>query len=101
MGREESGTLWATCVEALAEEMGERVTARRGRRSGAWPAGLTDREVEVIRTLARGLSSRQMAEALFVSESTLRHHLEHIYDKLGVTTRTAAVLFAMEQGLLA
>jgi HD-GYP domain-containing protein (c-di-GMP phosphodiesterase class II) len=65
-----------------------------------WPKGLTDREVEVLRLAARGLSRRETAERLFVSESTVRTHLEHIYAKVGVSSRAAATLFAVEYGLL-
>ena len=65
-----------------------------------WPAGLTDREVDVLRAAARGLNRKQMAEALVISEATVRHHLEHIYDKTGARTRVAAILFAMENDLL-
>jgi HD-GYP domain-containing protein (c-di-GMP phosphodiesterase class II)/DNA-binding CsgD family transcriptional regulator len=66
----------------------------------AWPAGLTDREVELLRLLARGLGRRQLAQTLFLSEHTVRHHLEHIYAKLGVSTRVGAALFAVEHDLL-
>jgi DNA-binding CsgD family transcriptional regulator len=61
---------------------------------------LTDREVEVLRLLATGASRRTMAIRLAVSEHTIRHHLEHIYDKIDVHTRVEATLFAIEQGLL-
>jgi DNA-binding NarL/FixJ family response regulator len=50
--------------------------------------------------LAQGLSRRQVADALFLSEHTVRHHLEHIYNKVGVSTRVAATLFAVEHDLL-
>jgi putative nucleotidyltransferase with HDIG domain len=63
-----------------------------------WPAGLTEREVEILHLIAKGLSRRQMAKALYLSENTVRHHLEHIYSKIGVSTRVAAALFAMENG---
>jgi HD-GYP domain-containing protein (c-di-GMP phosphodiesterase class II)/DNA-binding CsgD family transcriptional regulator len=66
-----------------------------------WPAGLTDREVEVLRLLATGASRRDMAERLSVSEHTIRHHLEHIYTKLDVRTRVEATLFALEHNLIA
>jgi DNA-binding CsgD family transcriptional regulator len=65
-----------------------------------WPAGLTDREVEILRLLAGGCSRREIAAALVLSEHTVRHHLEHIYDKVGVSTRVAATLFAVEHRLL-
>ena len=101
MRREQPGPLWEMAVGALAEEL--QVTphpAYVAHRRHCWPAGLTNREVEVLRVLSRGLSTRHIADRLHISESTVRHHLEHIYDKAGVTTRTAATLFAMEQGLL-
>jgi HD-GYP domain-containing protein (c-di-GMP phosphodiesterase class II)/DNA-binding CsgD family transcriptional regulator len=66
-----------------------------------WPAGLTDREVEVLRLLATGASRRDMAQRLTVSEHTIRHHLEHIYAKLDVRTRVEATLFALEHNLIA
>jgi DNA-binding NarL/FixJ family response regulator len=69
------------------------------RQRGAWPAGLTDREVEVLRQVARGNTNRQVAEALHISEETARNHVKHIYEKVGVSTRAGAALFAMEQGL--
>ena len=65
-----------------------------------WPAGLTDREVEVLRLAAKGLSRRQIGERLNITEGTVRSHLEHIYGKIGVSNRSAASLFAMEHGLL-
>lgn len=75
--------------------------ARPRRRAGAWPAGLSDREVEILRLLARGAGRREIAGQLVLSEHTVRHHLEHIYNKIGVSTRVAAALFAVERGLLA
>jgi DNA-binding NarL/FixJ family response regulator len=56
--------------------------------------------VELLRLLARGLSRREVAEKVFLSEHTIRRHLEHIYDKIGVRTRVAATLFAVEHDLL-
>ena len=58
------------------------------------PASLTAREREIIRHVARGLTNREIAEQLVVSTNTVRSHLDHIYDKLGVHTRTAAVAAA-------
>lgn len=68
----------------------------RGKASG----GLTERELEVLGLLVRGLSNRQMADALFVSPKTVDHHVQHIYDKLGVSTRVGATLFALQHGLV-
>ena len=64
------------------------------------PAGLTDREVEVLRLIARGRVNKQVAAALGISAKTVGHHIEHIYAKAGVATRAGATLFAMEHGLL-
>jgi DNA-binding NarL/FixJ family response regulator len=56
--------------------------------------------VEVLRLLARGLSNPQIAQALVVSPRTAEHHVQHIYAKIGVSTRAGAALFAMQHGLL-
>ena len=61
---------------------------------------LSDREIEVLAHVARGATNRQIAAALFVSEATVKTHLVHVFDKLGVDDRTAAVMRAMERGLL-
>lgn len=103
--RAEGGTgLDRDVLEALARELGEGpATGTRGSRSPArqkWPAGLTDREVEILRLLARGLGRKQLARELVLSEHTVRHHMEHVYNKLGVSTRVGATLFAVEHDLL-
>ena len=64
------------------------------------PAGLTDREVEVLRLIARGYANKQAAAKLGIATKTVGHHVEHIYAKAGVATRAGATLFAMEHGLL-
>jgi HD-GYP domain-containing protein (c-di-GMP phosphodiesterase class II) len=64
------------------------------------PGGLSDREVEVLRLLARGRTNRQMAEELFISPKTVGRHVENIYAKIGVSTRAGAAVYAMEQRLL-
>jgi HD-GYP domain-containing protein (c-di-GMP phosphodiesterase class II)/DNA-binding CsgD family transcriptional regulator len=89
--------------EALAEELrapGSPAPSRRKVRAAVWPAGLTNREVEIMRLLAKGLSRQEMAKQLVVSEHTIRSHLEHMYGKLGVSTRVGATLFAVEHDLL-
>ncbi len=98
-------------------ELGEMV-ARARSRSGRWtpcsrrpgrrrssvrqghPAGLTDREVEVLRLVAQGRTNKEIAEALVVTEKTAGHHVEHIYAKAGVSTRVGAALFAMRHDLV-
>jgi HD-GYP domain-containing protein (c-di-GMP phosphodiesterase class II) len=64
------------------------------------PAGLTDRQIEVLRLIAEGLSNRQIAERLVVSTRTAEHHVQDVYLKLGTSSRAAAALFAVEHELL-
>jgi HD-GYP domain-containing protein (c-di-GMP phosphodiesterase class II) len=66
----------------------------------AWPRGLTDREVEVLRLLARGRSTKEIASALEISPRTAQHHVIHIYRKIDRNSRAGAALFATEHGLL-
>ena len=81
-------------VSAVLEAAGRRPERR------SWPAGLTDREVQVLRPLVRGLSMAQIGRELNISSSTVHTHVAHIYEKAGVSTRAAAAIFAMENGLL-
>jgi len=89
------GRLDAEAVNAVLGVAGHRV----GRRA-VLPSGLTRREADVLVQLARGLSNPEIAEALTISRKTVSSHLEHIYTKIGVTTRTEAALFAMRTGLV-
>jgi DNA-binding NarL/FixJ family response regulator len=66
----------------------------------AWPGGLTAREVEVLGLLARGHSTRDIAQRLVVTPKTAANHVEHIYAKLGVSSRAAATLYATQHGLV-
>ena len=65
------------------------------------PAGLTDREAQVVGLLARGLQTKQVAHALGISVKTADTHVQNAYRKIGVSTRAAATLFAMQHGLVA
>ena len=88
----------------LDGEAVERVLAAAGHRRTArppLPAGLTAREAEVLRLIALGLTTRQVADRLVISAKTTDHHVQHIYTKIGASTRGAAALFAIEQGILA
>jgi HD-GYP domain-containing protein (c-di-GMP phosphodiesterase class II) len=91
----EAGRLDRDAVTAVLRAAGHRAS---GRRQG--PAGLTAREVEVLGLVARGLPNKEIATRLFISTKTVRNHVEHIYLKIGVTTRAAASYFASEHGLL-
>jgi HD-GYP domain-containing protein (c-di-GMP phosphodiesterase class II) len=82
-------------VTAVVEAAGQR--APRINR----PAGLTEREAEVVGMLARGLQTKQVARALRISIKTADRHVQNAYGKIGVSTRAAATLFAMEHGLIA
>jgi HD-GYP domain-containing protein (c-di-GMP phosphodiesterase class II) len=89
------GRLDPECSEAVIEALLGRPTRRP-------PSGgrLSEREVQVLTLLARGRSTREAAHELGITAKTLRHHVEHVYDKLGVSTRPAAVVIALERGLL-
>ena len=63
-------------------------------------AGLSAREVEVLGLVAEGCSNAQIAQRLVISRRTAEHHVQHIYTKIGVSSRAAAALFAMEHHLL-
>ena len=63
-------------------------------------AGLTERELDVLRLLSRGLTIKQMAAQLVISEKTVDSHIQHIYNKIGVSTRAGATLFAIEHNLV-
>ena len=77
-----------------------RVAGHRVGRRAVLPSGLTRREADVLVLLARGLSNPEIASQLTISRKTVSSHLEHIYTKIGVTTRTSAALFAMRTGLV-
>lgn len=64
------------------------------------PSGLTDREVDVLSHLARGLTNKEIAVALGIATKTAQHHVEHIYAKIAVSTRAAAALFAVRHDLV-
>ena len=81
----------------LASGLAQRLVSRM--RAPAEPA-LTPRELEVLRLVEQGASNRAIAKAIFVSEATVKTHLVHAYEKLGVDNRTAAVTVARERGLL-
>jgi HD-GYP domain-containing protein (c-di-GMP phosphodiesterase class II) len=82
-------------VEAVLGAAGHRMLRRR-----KGPAGLTPREVEVLTLLARGLSNKEIAQRLFISPKTAGSHIEHIYSKVGASSRATASLFAMQHGVI-
>jgi putative nucleotidyltransferase with HDIG domain len=91
-----AGRLDGDAVAAVLQAAG----VRSGAAPRAFPAGLTAREVEVLRLVARGHSNKAIAAQLHLSPKTVGHHVGHVYVKTGVSTRAAAALFAAEHGLL-
>ena len=90
-----SSRLDGAAVDAVLRAAGHRVRRRR-----EWPAGLTPREVEIVRLLARGLTARAIADRLGISPKTAGSHIEHIYLKTGASNRAQLSLFAMKYGLM-
>ena len=91
-----SGRLDRDALSGVLEAAGQRALIPKR----DWPAGLSDREVDVIRLAVRGRSNRQIAGELFVSEDTVKTHVRHIYEKVGFSSRAGLALFAMENDLL-
>jgi HD-GYP domain-containing protein (c-di-GMP phosphodiesterase class II) len=89
------GRLDSEAVDAVLGAAGHRVGRRR-----EGPAGLTRREIDVLVLVARGLSNKEIARYLVISPKTAGNHVEHIYAKIGASTRAAASLFAVQHGLL-
>ena len=69
-------------------------------RRGKHPGGLSRREVDVLRLAAKGLTTREIGERLFISAKTADHHIQHVYVKIGVSTRAAAALWAMQNAVV-
>lgn len=88
------GRLDGDAVGAVLAAAGRGHGKRRG------PAGLTPREIEVLRLIARGASTREVARSLTITPKTAETHIERIYAKIGASTRSTATLFAMKHGLL-
>jgi HD-GYP domain-containing protein (c-di-GMP phosphodiesterase class II) len=91
----DAGKLAGEAVDAVLESVGQRA-----RPVAEPPAGLTTREIEVLRMLARGMTNKQTAQQLEISPKTVGRHVESIYSKIGASTRAAAALFAVEHDLL-
>lgn len=88
----------------LCPDAVEAVLSAAGQPSRRQPpralAGMTPREIEVLRLIATGLTAKEAAQRLAISPKTLDHHIQSLYGKIGVTTRAAAALYAVEQGLV-
>ena len=91
------GRLDSEAVDAVLEAAGHGAGRRRGR---ANVGGLTEREVEVLRLVAKGQSIKEIGASLTIAPKTADAHIQHIYAKLGVSTRAGATLIAVERGLV-
>lgn len=69
-------------------------------RALSWPAGLSDREVDVLRLVARGATNKDVARSLGITAKTVAHHVAHAYAKTGCRSRAGATLFALDHGLV-
>jgi DNA-binding NarL/FixJ family response regulator len=90
------GRLDVEALEAILAAGGHRQERRRL----PWPAGLSQREVEVLRLVCHGYSNRDVAGRLSISELTVHGHVRSIYAKTGISTRAGAALYAMEHDLI-
>ncbi|MGA3362414.1 MAG: response regulator transcription factor [Solirubrobacteraceae bacterium] len=92
--------LSAAVTRQLLDQVGRRLPAAVSRDAREL-AGLTDREEEVLRMLAAGLSNAEIAAAMVVSEATVKSHVSRLLGKLGLRDRVQAVIYAYETGLIA
>jgi HD-GYP domain-containing protein (c-di-GMP phosphodiesterase class II) len=95
-----SGALDPRAARAVLVAAGHGEPAAPTRRRAKHPGGLSRREVDVLRLAAKGLTTRQIAERLFISTKTADHHIQHVYVKIGVSTRAAAALWAIQNALV-
>jgi HD-GYP domain-containing protein (c-di-GMP phosphodiesterase class II) len=94
-GEVKAGRMDGDAVEAVLGAAGHRMGRRR-----EGPAGLTAREVDVLRLVSRGMTTKEIAARLVISPKTTRNHIEHIYAKIGVSNRAGAGWYAVQHGLL-
>lgn len=88
----------AAVRQAIAGTACHAVGLSAGKLRAAHPSGLTERELTVLRAVARGLSNEAVAKELWVTEATVKFHLTHVYRKIGVANRTGAVRWAYARG---
>ncbi len=93
-----AGRLDADVIAAVLDAAGQPSTASKRHRQ---PAGLSEREIEVLRLVSQGCSNPEIGRRLGISRRTAEHHVQHIYTKIGASTRASAALFALEHDLLA
>ena len=102
-GDDDAATESFAAAAKLFDHIGARLDAQRltdGAPPPVLPAGLTEREVEVLQLVAAGLTNNEIASALYLSAKTVSRHLSNIFTKIGVTSRAGATAFAFEHGLV-
>ena len=95
-----AGALDPEATDAVLAAAGHGGPPAAGARRARHPGGLTGREAEVLRLAARGLTTKAIADVLFISPKTAGHHIQHVYTKIGVSTRAAAALWAMQNAIV-
>lgn len=88
----------ASLHPAIARKLLDEM-ARGGGKQQPSPDALTEREIDVVRLLARGYSNKQIADEMVISEATVRTHVSNILSKLHLASRTEAALYALREGL--
>jgi len=94
------GLLDGRATDAVLAAAGQTSGGRSRRSAPQRLGGLTKREVEVLRLATKGLTTAAIAAQLYISPKTADHHIQHVYTKIGVSTRAAAALWAMQHGLV-
>ncbi len=94
-----SGVLARRTADAVLNAAGHDESPAASQRP-QHPGGLSRREVEVLRLAAKGLTTRAIADRLFISPKTADHHIQHVYTKIGVSTRAAAALWAIQHAVV-
>jgi DNA-binding NarL/FixJ family response regulator len=101
LGDEHAAALELDAAAAAFARLGVTTTPAFLQAPVPLPGGLTPREAEVLALVARGMTNREVADLLVLSERTVARHLANLYTKLGVTSRTAAAAYAHDHGLAA
>jgi DNA-binding CsgD family transcriptional regulator len=94
------GVLEPRATQAVLAAAGHSESKPPQPRRGQHPGGLSGREVDVLRLAAKGLTTQEIADRLFISPKTADHHIQHIYNKIAVSTRAAAALWAMQNAVV-
>jgi DNA-binding CsgD family transcriptional regulator len=89
-----------SATDAVLKAAGHEESVAPASRRAQHPGGLSGREVEVLGLAAKGLTTRQIADRLYISAKTADHHIQHVYTKIGVSTRAAAALWAMQHAVV-